>query len=634
MPYITEDSGICLSSSGKSSFSACGPIVRESDRNYVFTEDELKIYTDNACSDSIAKFSCSFDRNEVDQRFVTITNSCSLPIEITGFINSDPDRFSLFEYPKYRNIGPIYSYENTEQLPVTLNPSESLQIPTFFHPSAQDMQDANAGLITDVNNQETQVDGFGAKIEIYPGFPISNCSDNQESCDAYFTLTGTFLCDYVDRDWMNNLDNYMADGLPVGFSELDIDVIRNDACISRTPLIEFQLEAWQNDSELIQGLKKSVDSYSDSITNGGKNLSEIYGHIGMHGALEGLSKMTQSKASIDELINSSLSNEQVLYNYDGKDYSMTVNYDSQKNSIKNIDGVNFTGFFYDIIGDLGARNQTVFINIETDNQQGGGLSWVDEFVAIADEFESQSATLAGSFANKISDWEVKYSDKITPGTYIFVGIDCLNGNSSWTYSGYTGGRVFGQRGGQQNWGSFAERVAMTALAYEIMQCGNGGSVIRKYADALVDHFGSSGQGIVSIFTADEGNYNNLDFCPEEVAVDEDELACSAVNEFVAIADRYLNGGSIQGGLSKLISEIITWEHKYIDQLRLIPIIMVNSVSANAKWDPSLMGLFKSAIPGSYSDFSMAVLAYILISDSPLYVPKKFANALVDHYKCN
>ena len=62
MPFITQDSGICLSHEGASNFIACGPIVRESDAAYVFTESELKIYTDNSCSDSTTRFDCNFKR--------------------------------------------------------------------------------------------------------------------------------------------------------------------------------------------------------------------------------------------------------------------------------------------------------------------------------------------------------------------------------------------------------------------------------------------------------------------------------------------------------------------------------------------------------------------------------------------
>ncbi len=359
MPFITQNSGICLSEEGVSNFSACGPIVRESDASYVFTEKELKIYTDNSCSDSTTKFDCNFKRTIVDSgRFVKITNTCTLPIEITGFVNSDPVRFSLFEYPKYRNQGSMYTVDNTEQLPITLNPTDSFKIPTFFHPLISELETGNAGIIQDVHDQELPIDVFGARVDIYPGFPISNCSTDENDCDAYFTLTGSFLCeDPGEREWMENQDNF----IPADLSEFDPD-IENDVCINKTPSLEFTTDGWVDDLDFMQKLDESILSYSEEITNGGKDIAELYKHIGMSGALGGMRRMIQGKNNVNELINGSLSDEEVVYTYDNKSYSMTVNYDSQKNSIMNIDGLDFTGLFYDIVGGQDARSQTVFIN--------------------------------------------------------------------------------------------------------------------------------------------------------------------------------------------------------------------------------------------------------------------------------
>lgn len=359
MPFITQDSGICLSQEGVSNFILCGPIVRESDEAYVFTESELKIYTDNSCSDSTTKFDCNFKRTIVDSgRFVRITNTCTLPIEITGFVNSDPARFSLFEYPKYRNQVSMYTVDNTEQLPITLNPTDSFKIPTFFHPLISELETGNAGIIQDAHDQDLPVDVFGARIDIYPGFPISNCSTDENDCDAYFTLTGSFLCeDPGDREWMENQDNF----IPSDLSEFDTD-ISNDTCIRKTPSLEFTTDGWVSDLDFMQKLDESILSYSQEITNGGKDIAELYGHIGMSGALGGMRKMIQGKNNVNELINGSLSDEEVVYTYDNTSYSMTVNYDSQKNSSININGLDFTGLFYDIIGDQDAKSQTVFIN--------------------------------------------------------------------------------------------------------------------------------------------------------------------------------------------------------------------------------------------------------------------------------
>jgi len=359
MPFITQDSGICLSEEGTSNFSACGPIIREKDDAFVFTETELKIYTDNSCSDTTTKFDCNFKRTIVDSgRFVKITNTCTLPIEITGFVNSDPTRFSLFEYPKYRNQGSMYTADNTEELPITLNPTDSFKIPTFFHPLIKELESGNAGIIQDVHNQELPVDVFGARVNIYPGFPISNCSTDENDCDTYFTLTGSFLCeDPGDREWMENRDNF----IPADLSDFNPD-IENDVCINITPPAQFNTDGWGGDLEFMQKLDASILSYSDVITNGGKNITELYGHIGMFGALGGMRKMIQGKNNVNELINGSLSDEEFIYTYDDQGYSMIVEYDSSKNTTLTIDGNDFTGLFYNVEGSLDARNQTVFIN--------------------------------------------------------------------------------------------------------------------------------------------------------------------------------------------------------------------------------------------------------------------------------
>lgn len=652
MPFITEDSGICVSSRNGSRFTTCAPIVRESDENYVFTEDEFKIYIENGCSDSVSKFDCNFATKIVDSgRFVKITNSCSLPLEITGLVNSDPVKFSLFDYPKYRNHGSIYSSENTAELPVTLNPAESFEIPTFFHPSMADMENANAGSIQDLNNQESIPTSFGARVDIYPGFNISNCSTDQNSCDAYFTLTGTVLCGDFDVDWMNN----QAGLMPEDIDELDVN-IQNDTCIKKTETMQFVIEEWTDDLGFMQKLNQSVDAYTKTITSPDKKLSEIYGHIGMYGALEGMGSMIEESNSIDELINSTLSSKEVVYSYDEKDYSMTVNYNKEKNSVKNIDGANFTGFFYDIVGDLSAKNQTVFINAEVNEQSSGGTAdWISEFVAIADQFESLS--IAGnnleSLADAITNWEVKYSDKITPGTNIPVDYECQGGAGSWTHDGYVLGMVFGERGGDKNWGAAAGRIAVAAFWRQIT-CGNGGLVVRKYADALVDHFGSesSKQGIVSIFTADEGDYNNVDFCNEApiagaVWINENAQAFpdlinpNFVSEFVAIADAFIAAGGLGGGpLGGLMDSLTDWEKKYLQELKAMPEIMVNSAAhPPMKWDPSVFGTING---DNHSNFAVDIVSRIILGDiagshssapgiSALYIPKAYADALVDHF---
>ena len=142
----------------------------------------------------------------------------------------------------------------------------------------------------------------------------------------HISLTGSFLCeDPGEREWMENQDNF----IPADLNEFDPD-ISNDVCIRKTPSLEFTTDGWTSDLDFMQKLDESILSYSEEIDNGSKNIAELYGHIGMSGALGGMRKMMQGKNNVSELINGSLSDEEVVYTYDNNSYSMTVNYDSQE----------------------------------------------------------------------------------------------------------------------------------------------------------------------------------------------------------------------------------------------------------------------------------------------------------------
>ena len=136
MAFITPALGFCLSPSGVTVFPTCGDIIEESRKQYIWTEDGRNLLVDGTCSDpALPSFSCSqIDRKVADSgSFVTIVNTCTLPLTITGFKNSDSARFSIFEYPKYVGQS-LYESGNTSQLPITLTPFEQTNIPTFFPP--------------------------------------------------------------------------------------------------------------------------------------------------------------------------------------------------------------------------------------------------------------------------------------------------------------------------------------------------------------------------------------------------------------------------------------------------------------------------------------------------------------------
>lgn len=151
--------------------------------------------------------------NLVDSGKFTLINTCSMPITVTGFTVSEPERFSLFDHEKYRNFT-IYTQEVVGELPLTIEPRKKKTINTFFHPKYEELEYGKEGTILNRNG-----DQFGAKVEIYPGFKISNCESN-DICDASLTLTGEFLCerDYKNLEALKNKHNFEIPGeLPGSF---------------------------------------------------------------------------------------------------------------------------------------------------------------------------------------------------------------------------------------------------------------------------------------------------------------------------------------------------------------------------------------------------------------------------------
>jgi len=172
--------------------------------------------------------------NLIDSGAFTLINTCSMPITVTGFTVSDSERFSLFDHEKYKDLN-IYSKETVEELPFTIEPKKKKTVNTFFHPKYEELEYGNEGTILNRNG-----DKFGAKVEIYPGFKISNCESN-DICDASLTLTGEFLCERNEEglELLKNKHNFELPGeLPETFDP-NMDGIpdpRND--LSICPLFE------------------------------------------------------------------------------------------------------------------------------------------------------------------------------------------------------------------------------------------------------------------------------------------------------------------------------------------------------------------------------------------------------------
>ena len=276
MAFITPASGFCLSPSGVTLYPTCGDIIEEGGKKNIRTEDGRNLSVDGSCaSPTLPFFTCQIDRKMVDSgSFVTIVNTCTLPITITGFKNSDSARFSILEYPKY--IGQtLYESGNTSQLPITLRPFEQTSIPTFFHPLRSELEHGTPGTF-DIRDG----DRFGATIDIYPGFPILNCTSSDTECDASFALTGEFICEKApDLSILASNENFTAPDLTT------IAKIENTYCLPRTKVMEFNTTDVISIENIYSGLSGLSLFYAETLNNISPNWSVEYPDMGVSGAL-------------------------------------------------------------------------------------------------------------------------------------------------------------------------------------------------------------------------------------------------------------------------------------------------------------------------------------------------------------
>ena len=276
MAFITPESGFCLSPEAATVYPKCGDIIDEKGEKYIWAEDGRVLQTDGRCSvPALPAFNCQVGRKKVDGgSFVTIVNTCTLPITITGFKNSDSARFSILEYPKY--IGQsLYESGNTSQLPITLRPFEQTSIPTFFHPLRSELEHGTAGTF-DVRDG----DKFGATIDIYPGFPILNCTSSDTECDASFALTGEFICEKsADSSILASNENFTAPDLTT------ISKIENTFCLPRTEIIELNTQDEISVENIYSGLSGLSLFYEATLNAISPSWAVKYPNMGVSGAL-------------------------------------------------------------------------------------------------------------------------------------------------------------------------------------------------------------------------------------------------------------------------------------------------------------------------------------------------------------
>lgn len=158
MAFINEASGICLSPTGGTG----------------------ECPTSNPCEgDGYIK----------SGKLITIANTCNMPLTITGFHNDNPERFTIINYPEFSGSG-YYTTGNVtgnpDSLPRILEPGDSWEIMTWWHPKKWEVETGNIG--TPARPTGT---AQSAKISVLPGdLGFADCAN-------YFTLSGEMVCDKV-----------------------------------------------------------------------------------------------------------------------------------------------------------------------------------------------------------------------------------------------------------------------------------------------------------------------------------------------------------------------------------------------------------------------------------------------------
>lgn len=358
MSFITEESGICLGHSGQARYNECGELIVESDPKYILAESNKILLLDSTCGQAESEFDCNFPRKVVDSgKYITFTNVCTLPITVTGFTVEDPVRFSLFEYPLHKGKD-LYTTGNTKDLPFTLQPNEQKRINTYFHPLESELISGNAATFNDRTG-----DYFNSRVDVFPGFPIKNCSDDPNSCDAYFTLSGELACEENDKDWMHNNENFITPNIQ------DLANIDSQSCILTTEMTTFTTPGNQVESTF-SGLRDTAIVYGKALDQGGR-LYDKYSDIGMAGALAGFSQICQNAINsnnhndIDNLFGSTLNNYSYVYDDGINQYPLTVNYIPYNTGIKSFGGPMFTGMIFDVKSEDPSREayyETVFMH--------------------------------------------------------------------------------------------------------------------------------------------------------------------------------------------------------------------------------------------------------------------------------
>ena len=342
--HIAGDIGL------EASDAPCRTVTNEAG-DFMSTEDGLAIMLEPNCGSNFDQSVChEFCREGfVDSGSFIIVNTCTLPIEISGFNLSDSERFSLFDYEKYNGLDE-YTIFNTEELPITLKPRGKVKIKTFFHPRYEELENAEAGTV--VNNVG---DKFISDVNISPGFPVSNC-ESKGPCDASFQLLGEFICEEKndDLEWMKN--NSLFQGRVIMSKK--IPTVESLTFLAKTPTRTVNNPLGTN---WYEGLKLAVENYKVYL-DGIDGIWVKFQDIGMPAALDLFEKMIQKYISEGlsdnsrNLTRSDFNSEFIVNDM----FSTKAAFAALDTDLVNFDGVEYTVINVNILG-LGS-DHSVFFN--------------------------------------------------------------------------------------------------------------------------------------------------------------------------------------------------------------------------------------------------------------------------------
>jgi hypothetical protein len=297
------------------------------------------IYLDD-CTTTEITFPCNEPVGLVqDGKSVDIVNVCSLPLTLTGFENSDPVRFTIFDFDKYKGLE-VYDTGNCDELPYTIAPYTKLNIPVFFHPSRNEIEDGREG-----SWDYRTGDAWGAKISINPGFPIVGCDEGGD-CDSFFNLSGELVCNKLNREPLLNYGNYegyysCGDLNPLGDLNFENCIITSGIFADTTENTYDTYFAFQGVAEKVATKYCKDDQSFFAAANTFKDMLFTQDNL--------VDLLAQPHTSV----------------FDWNGYAITGSYNGA-NQIIYFDGIEFTGLDISLATENPndfAQNMTVFINV-------------------------------------------------------------------------------------------------------------------------------------------------------------------------------------------------------------------------------------------------------------------------------